>query len=57
MHGLRSLSAGDEFNIVAFDHEQAWFSKGMVPCTQDSLASAEVGAATHTMVNHAQPWS
>ncbi len=26
-YGLGLLSPGDEFNVVAFDHEELWFSQ------------------------------
>lgn len=37
--GLHSLTPADEFTVVAFDHEQAWFSPGLLPATPQNVAA------------------
>ncbi len=46
LFGLRSLTPLDTFTVVAFDHEQLWFTPGgqLLPASQDNVAACEVGA-------------
>ncbi len=37
--------------VVAFDHEQLWFTPGgqLLPASQDNVAACEVGACVYTV--------
>lgn len=38
LFGLNQLTLEDEFTVVAFDHEQAWWKQGLAPATADNVA-------------------
>ncbi|KIZ01619.1 hypothetical protein MNEG_6346 [Monoraphidium neglectum] len=39
--GLRLLGPGDEFTVVAFDHEELWWTDGLCQATPDNIAACQ----------------
>ncbi|KAI8464066.1 MAG: von Willebrand factor type A domain-containing protein, partial [Monoraphidium minutum] len=45
--GLALLGPGDEFTVVAFDHEQEWWTDGLNAATPDNVAACQQWVADH----------